>query len=62
MRETGFFSVFFVYWVTEGVSKPKNVTIPPIFGVGESEKSNLEARKPWFTPENADFRAFYSPF
>ena len=51
-----------MYWVTEGDLKPENVTIPPVFGVEESEKSTLEARKPCLTPENANFRAFYSPF
>ena len=48
--------------VTEGVSKPENITRPPVFGVEESEKSILEALKPCFTPKNADFGAFYSPF
>ena len=38
-----FFSGFFVSWVTEGVSKSENVTTPPVFGVGESEKSILES-------------------
>ena len=37
------FSVFFVYLVTDGVSKPENVTQPPIFGVEEPEKSILES-------------------
>ena len=44
--------------VTEGVSKPKNVTTSPVFRVEQSEKSILEALKPCFTPKNA----FYSPF
>ena len=37
------FSVYFVYWVLEGVSKPKNVTKPPVFGVEKSKKSISEA-------------------
>ena len=48
--------------VTEGVSKPENVTKPPVFGVEKSEKRILEAGKPCFTPENADFWAFTAHF
>ena len=58
----GLFRLFFVHWVTEDVSKAKNVAIPPVCEVEESEKSILEALKPCFTPKNADFGAFYSPF
>ena len=54
--------LFFVHWVTEDVSKAENVAIPPVCEVEESEKSILEALKPCFTPKNADFGAFYSPF
>ena len=58
----GLFRLFFVHWVTEDVSKPENVTTPPVCEVVESEKSILEALKPCFTSKNADFGAFYSPF
>ena len=43
--------LFFVHWVTEDVSKAKNVAIPPVCEVEESEKSILEALKPCFIPK-----------
>ena len=58
-----------MYWVTERVSKPENVTTPPIFGVvfsvEESEKAvwepenpNLHLKKPILGPFTAHFKAF----
>ena len=44
-----------IFLEVEGLSKAKKVTLPPIFGVEEHEKPNLEPRKHHFSGKRADF-------
>ena len=44
-----------IFLEVEGLSKAKKVTLPPIFGVGEHEKTASEPRKHHFSGERADF-------